>query len=102
MSNVYQPKRKELAKIQVVSTETYKNNRSKYRFVGSVSRSHTNFVTTKRNTKTGRATFIEDTSALTKRSRNEIVQFFSDRGNNRKHLAYLVLPRSTKKIKNEG
>ena len=30
MSNVYQPKRKELAKVQVVSTETCFENRSKY------------------------------------------------------------------------
>ncbi len=29
MSSVYQPKRKELARVKVVSTETYKNNRKK-------------------------------------------------------------------------
>ncbi len=49
MSSVYQPKRKELAKVKVVSTEHYKNNRSTLKFVGSVSRNHTNFVTTQRN-----------------------------------------------------
>ena len=60
MSSVYQPKRKELAKVKVVSTEDYKNNRSKLRFIGSVSRQHSNFVTTKRNSKTGKSTFIDD------------------------------------------
>ena len=36
MSNVYQPKRKELAKVKVVSSKYYGNNRSKYKLVGSV------------------------------------------------------------------
>lgn len=95
MSSVFQPKRKELAKVKVVSTETYTNNRSKYRLVGSVSRRHTNFVTTQRNTKTGKCTFIDDTSALTKRSKNELVQFFSDKANRKKDVAYLVVPKQS-------
>lgn len=33
MSNVYQPKRKELARVRVVSSQTYDNNRSKLRLV---------------------------------------------------------------------
>jgi len=91
MSSVYQPKRKELAKVEVVSTNVYNKNRSKLKFVGSVSRQHTNFVTTKRNSKTGKATFIDDTSSLTKRSKNDLVKFFSDKTNRKKDVAYLVV-----------
>lgn len=58
MSNVYQPKRKELAKVKVVSSQYYGNNRSTLKFIGSVSRKHTNFVTTQRNVKTGKCSFI--------------------------------------------
>lgn len=65
MSNVYQPKRKELARVKVVSSATYGNNRSKLKFVGSVSRKHTNFVTTQRNKLTGKCSYIDDTSSLT-------------------------------------
>ena len=46
MSSVYQPKRKELAKVKVVSTEHYKNNRSRLKFVGSIQRGYTSFITT--------------------------------------------------------
>lgn len=94
MSNVYQPKRKELAKVKVVSTEYYKNNRTKLKFVGSVSRNHTNFVTTKRNVKTGKASFVDDTSSLTKKSKNELVNFFSSKDNRKKDVAYLVVPKT--------
>lgn len=100
MSSVYQPKRKELAKVKVVSTEHYKNNRSKLRFIGSVSRNHSNFVTTKRNVKTGKATFVDDTSSLTKKSKNELVQFFSDKSNRKKDVAYLVVPKVEKEKNN--
>lgn len=91
MSNVYQPKRKELAKVKVVSSQFYDDNRSKLRLVGSISRKHTNFVTTQRNKKTGKCSFIDDTSALTKKTKNEIVKFFSDKNNQRKDVAYLVV-----------
>ena len=47
MSNVYQPKRKELAKVKVVSTQVYENNRSKLKFVGRVKRGYTTFITRK-------------------------------------------------------
>ena len=97
MSNVYQPKRKELAKVKVVSTEHYKNNRLNLKFVGSVSRNHTNFVTTQRNIKTGKCSFIDDTSSLTKKSKNELVNFFSNKENRKKQVAYLVVPREVKK-----
>ena len=96
MSSVYQPKSKELAKVKVVSSQHYGNNRSRYKFVGSVSRNHTNFVTTQRNIKTGKCSFIDDTSSLTKRSKNELVKFFMDKDNRRKDVAYLVFPKTKK------
>ena len=97
MSNVYQPKTKELAKVKVVSTETYSNNRSRFLLVGSVQRGYTNFVTTKGNGKTGQKSFIDDTSSLTKRSKNELVRFFSDKKNRGKNVAYLVVPKNAEK-----
>lgn len=97
MSNVYQPKRKELAKVKVVSSETYRNSRSKYKFVGSVQRGYTNFVTTQRNQKTGGCSFIDDTSSLTKKTKGEIVRFFSDKANRNKGVVYLVVARPNKK-----
>ena len=101
MSNVYQPKRKELAKVQVVSSQHYDDNRASLRLVGSISRKYTNFVTTQRNKKTGKCTFIDDTSSLTKKTKNEVVRFFSDRKNQRKDVAYLVVPKTAKnQIKN--
>ena len=36
MSSVYQPKRKELAKVKVVSSQTYDKNRSRLKFIGRV------------------------------------------------------------------
>ena len=94
MSSVYQPKRKELAKVKVVSSETYKNSRSQYVFVGSVRRGYTAFVTTQRNLKTGKCSFVDDTSSLTKKTKNDLVRFFSDKSNSKKYSAYLVLPKS--------
>ncbi len=94
MSNVYQPKRKELAKVKVVSSQYYGNNRQKLKFIGSISRHHTNFVTTKRNAKTGKCTFIDDTSALTKKTKNDVVKFFSSKDNSRKDVVYLVVDKT--------
>ena len=48
MSSAYQPKRKELAKVRVVSTDAYNKNRNKFRFVASIGRFFSNFITTKR------------------------------------------------------
>lgn len=93
MSSIYQPKRKELAKVKVVSTQTYSENRNKFRYIGSVNRGYTNFVTTKRNKVSGKCSFIDDTSALTKRTKNEITQFFSQHSNRNKGVAYLVVPK---------
>lgn len=100
MSSVYQPKRKELAKVKVVSSQYYGNNRAKFKFVGSVSRNHTNFVTTQRNIKTGKCSFIDDTSSLTKRAKNDLVKFFMNKENKRKDVAYLVVPKVSKKSNN--
>lgn len=99
MSNVYQPKRKELANVKVISTETYKNNRSQLRLVGSIQRVVPNFVTTQKNKKTGKCTFIDDTSALTKKTKNELVQFFTKKENRKKDVAYLVVNKQPKKTK---
>lgn len=90
MSNSYQPKRKELAKVSVISSETYRKNHKNLKLVGTVNRSFTNFVTTQRNRKTGQCTFIDDTSALTKKSKNDLARFFSNKKNHNKHVAYLV------------
>lgn len=92
MSSTYQPKRKELAKVEAISSELYSKNRKKFKFVGSIQRSCTNFITTKRNKKTGRCAFVDDTSSLTKRSKNDVVNFFLDAKNKRKDVVYLVLP----------
>ena len=96
MSSIYQPKRKELAKVKVVSSDTYSKNRKKFKFVGSVQRHFSNFITTKRNVKTGKCTFIDDTSSLTKRSKNELINFFSNSENDGKKVAYLVVPKEKK------
>lgn len=97
MSSVFQPKRKELAKVKVVSSETYSKNRKKLNLVGSIQRSCTNFVTTQRNKNTGKCSFVDDTSSLTKRSKNEVVNFFTDKQNKRKDVAYLVVPKDNAK-----
>ena len=96
MSNVYQPKRKELAKVKVVSSNFYDENRRKYKYVGSVNRGFTNFVTTKKNKRTGQCSFIDDTSSLTKRTKNDLARFFSLRRNDSKKVAYLVVDKSRK------
>ena len=93
MSSVYQPKRKELAKVKVVSSQYYGENRSVYKLIGSVQRVCTNFVTTQRNSKNVKCSFIDDTSSLTKRTKNELVNFFMNKDNKRKDVAYLVVPK---------
>lgn len=100
MSSVYQPKRKELAKVKVVSSQDYGNNRSKYKFVGRIKRGYTSFITTQSNNKTGKCSFVDDTSSLTKRSKNDLVRFFSDKNNEKKNVAYLVVDKQ--KIKKGG
>lgn len=97
MSSVYQPKRKELAKVKVVSSQTYDKNRSRLKFIGRVKRGYTSFITTQSNLKTGKCSFVDDTSSLTKRSKNELVRFFSDSANDKKSVAYLVVPKESKK-----
>ena len=101
MSSVYQPKRKEFAKVTVVSSTMYSKNRKDLKLVGNVQRGYGNFITTQRNKKTGKCTFIDDTSALTKRSKNELVQFFMDKKNQNKSVAYLVVPKIVTKSKSK-
>ena len=91
MSNVYQPKRKEMAKVKVVSSSYYANNRSNLKLVGSISRRQANFVTTQRNKETGKCSYIDDTSSLTKKTKNDVVKFFSDKKNKSKDVVYLVV-----------
>lgn len=97
MSNVYQPKRKELAQVKVVSAETYRNNRSALKQVGCVQRGYTAFVTTQKNKQSGLCSFIDDTVSLTKKTKGDLVRFFSAKVNKKKEVAYLVVPK--RKIK---
>ncbi len=97
MSSIYQPKRKELAKVKVMSSENYSKNRKKLNLIGSIQRCCTNFITTQRNKKTGKCSFVDDTSSLTKRSKNDVVKFFMDKDNKNKEVVYLVVPKSTSK-----
>ena len=97
MSNVYQPKRKELANVKVMSSGEYSSNRQKYKFVGSVQRGYTAFVTTQRNKETGKCAFVDDTSALTKKTKSDIVRFFSTKNNRNKGVAYLVVDKQKAK-----
>lgn len=97
MSSVYQPKRKELAKVKVVSSETFSKQRSKLNFIGRVKRGYTAFITTQGNKKTGKCNFIDDTSSLTKKTKCDLVKFFSDKTNTQKGVAYLVVPKESNK-----
>ena len=98
MSNIYQPKRKELANVKVVSSEVYSRNRSKYKLVGRIKRGYTSFIITQANKKTGKCSFVDDTSSLTKKAKNQVVQFFTDKQHTSKGVAYLVVPKVTNKI----
>ena len=99
MSSVYQPKRKELAKVKVVSSEVYSKNRKNFNLVGSIQKNLTNFVTTQRSQKTGKCTFIDDTSSLTKRTKNDVVKFFMDKQNKQKEVVYLFVPKDKQTVK---
>ena len=99
MSNVYQPKRKEMAQVKVVSSEMYRKNRTKFKCIGSVQRGFTAFVTTQKNSKTGQCSFVDDTSSLTKRAKNDLVKFFSSKDNRGKGTAYLVVSKTKLKTK---
>ena len=86
----------------MVSSSDYSKNRQKFNLVGSIQRRCTNFITTQRNQKTGRCSYVEDTSALTKRSKNEVVRFFMDKKNDKKEVAYLVVPKNPSKKSEPG
>lgn len=93
MSNSYQPKRKEYANVKVVSSDRYNLISKNYKYVGSVNRGFSSFITTKRNKDTGVCSFIDDTSSLTKKAKNDITKFFSKKENRNKGVAYLVVPK---------
>ena len=59
-------------------------NCSTLRFIGRVKRGYTSFITTQSNKRTGKCSFVDDTSSLTKRAKNDIVRFFSDKANEKK------------------
>ena len=97
MSSTYQPKNKELAKVKVVSSQFYRDNRSDYKFVGRIKRGFTNFITTQSDRKTGQCSFVDDSSSLTRRAKNDLVRFFSRSANEKKDVAYLVVAKQNKK-----
>ncbi|MBO5091503.1 MAG: hypothetical protein J6C61_03375, partial [Clostridia bacterium] len=78
------------------STQFYKENRSKCKLIGTVNKNLSSFVTTLRNNATGKCSFIDDTSALTQKTKNELVRFFNKKENDKKHVAYLVVPKESK------
>lgn len=97
MSSTFQPKNKEWSNVEIVSTTQFKGMRKDYDYLGSVNRGYTNFITTRRNKKTGQCSYIEDTSALTKEAKKKIVRFFSNRANRNKGVAYIVIKRDRNK-----
>ncbi len=68
MSSVYQPKRKELAKVKVISSTDYSKNRKFLKLLGTIQRNYANFITIQRNKITGKCSYVDDTTSLTKRS----------------------------------
>lgn len=93
MSSVYQPKRKELANVKVVTSTQFANNRDEFKVVGRVKRGLSSFVVTP-DRKSGRVGFVDDTSSLTKRAKNDLVQFFDSPKNTHRIVAYLVVPKT--------
>lgn len=93
MSSVYQPKTKELANVSVCTSEHYGNHRSSLKVVGRVKRGLSAFVLTLAK-KTGNVGFVDNTSSLTKRAKNDLVKFFDNPKNAKKTYAYLVVPKT--------
>lgn len=99
MSNIFSKYQKELAGVRVASSNEVwlhtKNGRPylnpKYDVIGKVTCEFPNFIlkANKKGCKTG---YIEDTSALTKITKSELVDYFhTKKGNrNRRTTAYLV------------
>ncbi len=93
MSSPYQPKNKRFANVQVVTAEDYRSRKNELQAVGRVRRGMSAFVITPER-KHGNAGFVEDATALTKKTKNEIVQFFDRPENQTKQSVYLVVPKS--------
>jgi len=77
--------------------QTYNDNRSKLKFIGRIKRGYTSFITTQANKKNGKCSFVDDTSSLTKRAKNDVVKFFSNKINEKKQCAYLVVEKDKTK-----
>ena len=93
MSSPYQPKNKQLANVVVVDNTVYNQNRDSLLALGRVQRGMSAYVVSPAR-RTGSTSFVEDSVALTKRTKNEIVKFFNNPQNAKKDTLYLVVPRS--------
>ena len=102
MSSKYQPKNKNLSTIEVVSSDYFSNNIKQYNLIGVVRRGLSSFITTTKNKKTKKIKFKDDTSSLTKKTKNDLVSFFSDDENASKNVAYLVVKKDLKKKGNKN
>ena len=93
MSSPYQPKNKRFANVTVVTAEEYNRSKTTLQAVGRVRRGMSAFVITPER-KRGSVGFVEDSTALTKKTKNEIVRFFDKPENQGKQSVYLVVPKS--------
>lgn len=93
MSSPYQPKNKRFSNVTVVTAEEYNRNKSTLQAVGRIRRGMSTFVITPEKRR-GSAGFVEDATALTKKTKNEIVRFFDRPENQTKQSVYLVVPKS--------
>ncbi len=98
----YQPKNKNLNVVEVMSSAEYNEHFKTHNLVGVVRRGLSSFITSTRNVKTGKILFKEDTSSLTKRTKNQLVNFFQDNENEGKNFAYLVVKKDLKKKGNKN
>ncbi|MGI5927922.1 MAG: hypothetical protein ACOX8A_12240 [Thermacetogeniaceae bacterium] len=100
MSRVFSKNNKELASLQIISSdEVWQVNKkgkavlsNKYKFLGKIDRAVPNFIL-KANNPNRKNYFIDDTSSLPKRTKSKIVDFFLNnktvKGNKRR-VVYLV------------
>ena len=99
MSNIFAKYRKELAGVQVVASEcvwlrkkdgkSYKN--PNLDIIGKIDMQVPNVIL-KANSPGHKTGFIEDTSALTKKTKADLIDFFFNRdgSRNKKRVAYLI------------
>ncbi len=98
MSSIYSKNRKELAGVKVVSAkDVWENRGGKYRLrtdvdiVGKVEMPMPNFIL-KANNDNRKTDYIDDVSALPKRTKRDLVSHFYDKSGkrNKNSVAYLV------------